>query len=103
MNVIKLYRALLFLYAFLLIFGILHHVSHGAFYDFSLYENIVYIIFLLSVITVLGSVILLISLSILSLNKKIIQKTEIIYLLVDIVFYYGVIWVSLYLSTQCRL
>lgn len=103
MNLAKIFRIQLSVYAFIILFAIQHSFFKNNFYLWMYYEKIILGVFVVSVIAVLGSVILLIYESIVSINREKQISAEIAWLLVSILAYYGVIASSLYLSTQCRL
>lgn len=103
MKLEKVYQYQLFLYVFIIVFGIQNAWWGIYFFDkWSWYENLGFTIFIISVLTVLISVVLLIVESIKTLNRKEINKKEIAYLITNVILYYIVIGTSLYLSTQVR-
>ena len=103
MRLEKLYKYQLYLYLFIILFGIQNYYLNKYLFDWSYYEKVVAIVFFLSVITVLGSVIILTLESIKCINNKKNDIEEIMYLTINLILYYIVIGTSLYLSTQTRL
>lgn len=103
MSSLKLNRYQTCLYLLIIVFGLQNHLFSSYNFNLSFYEQIVIVFFGLSVLTVLGSVVLLIVQSVRIFNAKKFEKTEVIYLILHVILYYIVIWVSLYLSTQTRL
>ena len=103
MKLERIYKYQLFLYIFIIIFGIQNYYFNKYNFNWSFYENLLLFIFLLSVATVLGSLILLTYESIKTINRKETDVNEIIYLITNLFLFYLVIWISLYLSTQARL
>lgn len=102
MKIEKVYKYQLFLYAFIIFFGIQNYCLNKYIFNWSFYEYIVIIVFILSVVTVLFSFVLLTYESIKTLNRKEINENEKSYLITNLILYYFVIWFSLYLSTQIR-
>ncbi len=70
MRLEKIYKYQLFLYLFIIIFGIQNYYLNRFNFNWSFYETIVLIVFLISVLTVLGSLILLTFESIKTINRK---------------------------------
>ncbi len=102
MRLEKIYKYQLFLYLFIIFFGIQNYYLSRFNFNWSFYETIVLIVFLISVLTVLGSLILLTVESIKTINRKNSVVNEVIYLITNLLLYYLVIWISLYLSTEIR-
>ncbi len=102
MRLEKIYKYQLFLYLFIILFGIQNYYLNRFNFNRSFYETIVLIVFLISVLTVLGSLILLTFGSIKTINRKNSIVSEVIYLITNLLLYYLVICISLYLSTQIR-
>lgn len=100
MKIEKIYKYQLFLYSFIIVFGIQNYCLNKYVFNWSFYEYIVIVVFILSVLTVLSSLILLTYESIKTLNRKEPNDKEKSYLVTSLVLYYVVIWFSLYLSTQ---
>lgn len=103
MNTTKVYKYQTLAYLFIILFGVQNHFLKKFNFSFSFYENIVIVVFFISVVTVLTSVILLINQSINILNRKSIFKKEVVYLVTNVILYYVLTGTSLYLSTQIRL
>lgn len=98
----EIYKKQMLLYIFIIAFGFQNTVLEEFNFGFGGYEIIIQLVFYLSVITALGSVVLLIYQIIKSVNKEKIITTETIYLIINIILYYGVVFMSLYLSTRVR-
>lgn len=98
----QIYKKQMLLYIFIIAFGLQNTILEEFNFGFGGYEIIIQLVFYLSVITALGSVVLLIYQIIKSVNKKNFITTEIIYLIINIILYYGVVYISLYLSTRVR-
>src|SRR5690554_7182901 len=100
MNVLKIYKYQLFLYLFIILFT----MQNAAFLiynsNFNGYKFIVKFVFALSVVVVFISVVLLVVQVIKTLNKKKIVWKEVLFLIVNIILYYLVVFSSLILSTQ---
>ena len=79
MNATKVYKYQTFLYLFIIFFGVQNHLLKEFNFSFRFYENIATLVFFLSAATVLISVVLLISQSITTLNRKAIIKNELLY------------------------
>jgi len=103
MKLEKIYKYQLFLYLFIIVFGIQNYYFNKYNFNWNIYENLLKFVFLFSVVTVLCSLILLTYESIKTINRKETNVNEIIYLTTNLFLYYLVIWMSLYLSTQARL
>ena len=91
------------LYLFIILFALQNHLLSQYNFEWKHYESIVKFVFALSAIVVLASVLVLIAQTAKRINKKTVQKNEILYLVANIILYYGVASASLYLFTQCRL
>ena len=103
MKLEKLYKYQLILYCFIIIFGIQNYYLSKYNFGWYFYEKIVIIVFFLSVITILSSLLILTLESIKTINREKQDVKEIIYLIANLILYYIVIWISLYLSTQARI
>ena len=97
-----IYKYQLMLYVFISIFAVQNYFFSEFNFSWSIYEVVVSFVFIVSVITVLGSVYLLIVESIKTLNSKGVSKKEVFYLIANIILYYAVTCSSIYLSTQIR-
>ena len=102
MKLETIYKYQLYLYVFIIIFGIQNYYLSNFNFNWSFYENIVLAVFLISILTVLSSLILLTVGSIKTINREKSVVNEVIYLILNLFLYYLVIWISLYLSTQIR-
>jgi len=102
MKLETIYKYQLYLYVFIIIFGIQNYYLSNFNFNWSFYENIVLVVFLISILTVLSSLILLTVGSIKTINRENSVVNEVIYLILNLFLYYLVIWISLYLSTQIR-
>ncbi len=102
MNLEKVYKYQMYLYSFIIAFGVQNYYFNKYDFKISFYENILKFVFELSVITILVSLILLTYESIKTINKKEIILDEILYLIINIILYYIVIFITLYLPTQMR-
>ena len=103
MKLEKLYKYQIFFYCFIIIFGIQNYYLNKYNFEWYYYENIVIIVFFLSVIATLSSLFILTFESIKTINRKKQDIKEVFYLIANLILYYIVIWISLYLSTQVRL
>lgn len=90
------------LYLLIIGFGIQHYLGNSYLFKLRLYENILNIFFLTSVLTVLCSVILLIIQSVISINRKKVIEREMGYLAANLLLYYLLVITSLYLFGQVR-
>lgn len=102
MRLEKIYKYQLFLYVFIIIFGIQNYYLSKFSFGWSFYEDIVLTVFVMSVLTVLFSLILLTVGSIKTINRKNSIVNEVVLLITNLLLYYLVICISLYLSTQIR-
>ncbi|TDS54002.1 hypothetical protein C8P70_12638 [Myroides indicus] len=98
-----IYKNQTLLYLFIISFGIQNICFEDFNFGWSFYEDIIRLVFDISAITVLVSVILLVYQIIKIINKETVVVIEIIYLIINIILYYGVVFTSFYLSTQVRL
>ena len=103
MKLEKIYKYQLFLYSFIIIFGIQNYFLSNHNFTWKYYEHIVKYAFILSFLTILISLVLLTYESIKSINRKEINSKEIFYLIANLILYYFVIWMSFYLGNQARL
>ncbi|PUB27517.1 hypothetical protein C8J95_10997 [Elizabethkingia sp. YR214] len=103
MTIIKIHKIQIFLYLFILVFGIQHLIFSNYNFKWIFYEYIILSVFILSAFTVLISPAVLIYESVKSINRKSVITDEIMYLVVNIILYYIVVAMSLYLSTQVRM
>ncbi|WP_294300622.1 hypothetical protein [uncultured Chryseobacterium sp.] len=90
------------IYLFIIIFSLQHFFFREFNYGFDGYEGMVSGIMAASFITVLISVIVLIRQGVIFINRKNIRKTEIKYLVLNLVLYYGTLISSLCLSGEIR-
>ncbi|MCL1672359.1 MAG: hypothetical protein LBE39_18085 [Flavobacteriaceae bacterium] len=103
MTIIKIHKIQVFLYLFILAFGIQHLIFYNYNFKWIFYEYIILSVFILSALTVIISPAVLIYESVKSINRKSVIVDEIIYLVVNIILYYIVVAMSLYLSSQVRM
>ncbi|KUY31580.1 hypothetical protein BAS09_09845 [Elizabethkingia ursingii] len=103
MTIIKIHKIQVFLYLFILAFGIQHLIFYNYNFKWIFYEYIILSVFILSALTVIISPAVLIYESVKSINRKSVIVDEIIYLVLNIILYYIVVAMSLYLSSQARM
>ena len=102
MIVLKLFKYQLLLYLFIIVFGVQNYFLAKYNFNWSFYEKMVTLFFGLSFITVLVSVMVLIIQCVAVFKPQKLVKKEVLYLTLNTVAYYGLIWTSMYLSTQTR-
>lgn len=102
MKLEKVYQYQLILLISIIIFGIQHYYLQNFNFEWLYYEKILNSVFLLSIFTVLFSLIFLIFGSIKTINRKKTIDVEKIYLITNLILYYFVVWISLYLLGQIR-
>ena len=90
MKIEKVYKFQLFLYAFIIFFGIQNYCLNKYVFNWSFYEYILIIVFILSIVTFLFSLIVLTYESIKTLNRKEINANEKSYLITNLILYYFV-------------
>jgi hypothetical protein len=103
MTIIKIHKIQVFLYLFILAFGIQYLIFYNYNFKWIFYEYIILSVFILSALTVIISPAVLIYESVKGINRKSVIVDEIIYLVVNIILYYIVVSMSLYLSSQVRM
>lgn len=103
MRLEKVYKYQLFLYIFIIAFGIQNYYLSNYNFNWGFYEDVVKYVFILSFITILLSLALLTYGSVKSINRKETKIKEILFLITNLFMYYCVILISFYLATQARL
>ncbi|WP_294287853.1 hypothetical protein [uncultured Chryseobacterium sp.] len=89
-------------YLFIIIFSLQHFFFREFSYGFDGYEGMVSGIMAVSFITVLISVVVLIRQGVVFINRENILETEIKYLVLNLVLYYGILISSLCMSGELR-
>lgn len=102
MKLEKVYQYQMILLIFIIVFGIQHYYLQNFNFEWMYYEKILNSVFLLSIFMVLFSLIFLIFGSIKTINRKKTIEIEKIYLITNLILYYFVVWISLYLLGQIR-
>ena len=102
MTIETFYSRISFLYGFIILFAIQNYYLSKINFSFSFYEIILGLVFGLSVITVLSSLIILTAQTTQTINKEKIIIKNVLNLVVNLVLYYAVIWSSFYLGSQMR-
>ncbi|WP_407500153.1 hypothetical protein [Elizabethkingia anophelis] len=103
MTIIKIHKIQISLYLFIIAFGIQHLIFCNYNFKWIFYEYIILGVFILSALTVLISPIVLIYESVKSINRKSVIVDEIMFLVVNLILYYIIAAMSLYLSSQIRM
>ncbi len=89
-------------YLFIIIFSLQHFFFKEFNYGFDAYEGMVSGVLAASVLTVLVSLVILIRQGIIFINRKNIRETEIKFLVLNLVLYYGTVISSLCMSGEIR-
>ncbi|WP_080776801.1 hypothetical protein [Chryseobacterium phocaeense] len=102
MKILTVYRLQTAVYVMIILFGIQHFLFADFNFSLSFYESVVTGFLAASVLVTLYSLVALIVEGIITLNRKAMVKAELKSLFINLMLYYMVIGVSLYLLTQVR-
>lgn len=102
MRLEKIYLYQLYVYLFIIVFAVQNYYLNQYNFEWNFYEYIVKSVFILSVLVIFGSLIFLTFGAIQTINKEGRTLNERIYLVVNLVCFYGLTWASIYLSGQMR-
>lgn len=102
MTIETFYSRISFLYGFIILFATQNYFFSKINFRLNFYETILGLVFGLSVITVLNSLIILTVQTTQTINKDKIILKNVLNLIINLVLYYSVIWCSFYLGSQMR-
>lgn len=92
----------MYTYLFIIVFAFQNYYLSDYNFEWKFYEYIVKWMFIISVVVIFGSLIFLTFGAIQTINKEGRSFNERLYLLVNLICFYGVTWASIYLSGQMR-